>query len=74
MGLTMFLLFHLISLTVCYLATRSTFHYLSKHQVTPKHRYLLFKHIRIRHIGLFYIGSILTLTLYSFTFGIYYSL
>lgn len=75
MGLAFFLLFHALSLAFCLIATRATFHYLGKHQIQAKHRYLLLGFIRTRYVALFYVlcisilslGSIVTSLLLSFS-------
>ena len=72
MGHWSFIVFHLLSLVFCIFATRVTFRYLSKHQISAKTRYLLFGFIRTRYIGLFYIMSISALTLASLIFDTYY--
>ena len=58
----LFIAFHLLSLTFCALATRTTFHYLSKHHYTPKTRYLLFGFVRTRTVGFSYFFSIFLLS------------
>lgn len=67
-----YLLFQLFSLLFCLLATRATFHYLSKHQIVPQQRYLLFGKIRTRHFAFFYVLSILTLSIGCSLIMIYY--
>lgn len=63
---------HLISLVFCLFATRATFRYLSKHQIVPQHRYLLFGRVRTRHLALFYVSSISLMTVFSIGMGFYY--
>lgn len=70
--LILFLLFHLSSYLICLLAIRSTFKYLSKHQVRPKLRFLPFGFLRVRHIGLLYLICMSLLTFTSISVGIYF--
>ena len=73
MGLTLFLIIQIISVAVCFFATRSTFRYLSKHQVVPQQRYTLFQIVRVRHIGLGYLASVILVCLYAFAYGLFIS-
>ena len=57
------LAFHTLSLLLAFLATRSTFRYLAKHQVQPKYRYYLFGFLRMRHLGLAYVSLFFILSL-----------
>lgn len=71
-----FIAFHLLSLIFCVLATRTTFHYLSKHHYTAKTRYLLFGFVRTRTVAFFYLFSIILLSTFSITIALmdYFSL
>lgn len=66
-----FIAFHLVSLAFCWIATRTTIHYLQKHQVTSQHRHLLFGFVRTRYIAFFYVSSITILTLYAIISAIF---
>lgn len=71
MRLTIFLGLQFLSVLVAYFSTRSTFRYLSKHQVVPQQRYMLFRVVRLRHIGLAYLSIVVLICLYSYAYGLF---
>ncbi|GEM_PF-6694854 len=73
MWTAVFIVFHLLSLAFCLVSTRMTFHYISKHQIQAKDRYLLFGFLRTRYLALFYVVSISLLTMLSIGSLVYFS-
>jgi hypothetical protein len=67
----LFFAFHIASFLFCYFSTRSTFHYLSKHRLAAKTRFLLFGFLKTRYVAVFYLSSISLLTIYSLTMSLY---
>jgi len=64
--------FHILSLVFCLMATRATFRYLSKYRMTPQTSFLMVGLERTQYVALFYVGSILILTLLSLAVGIFH--
>jgi len=65
------MLFHILSILLCFAATRSTCRYLLKHRIMPKARYILFGFLRVRHLALAYLISMSIVFAHSVLFGIY---